>query len=61
MSAPVKPPSKTEMLQCLLRRLRHQRNVQAPRDHLGDRLERHALVGDGMEGTAFDAALERET
>jgi hypothetical protein len=39
---------------------RDDRNVQAAADHLGDLLERHALLGNGMEGASFCAALERE-
>jgi hypothetical protein len=43
----------------LFGRLRDDRNVQTAAEHLGDRLERHALFGNGME-VALRAALERE-
>ena len=49
-----------EVLGRLFGRLRDDRNVQAPADHLGDLLERHALFGDRMEGAPLRAALERE-
>src|SRR5271163_1852468 len=49
-----------EMLSRLLRRVRDDRNIQSPADHLGDFFERHALVGDGVERAPFRATLERK-
>src|SRR5271168_11682 len=46
----------TKMLGRLCGRLRDNRNVEAATNHLGDLLERHALLGYGMEVASFRTA-----
>ena len=44
----------------LFTRLGDDRHAEPAADHLGDRLERHALVGDRVIGSALDALFERK-
>jgi hypothetical protein len=48
------------MLRCLVAGLGNDRYAEPAADHLGDSLERHALLGDRMIGAVDGAALKRE-